>query len=313
MNYSQAGISNVALGRIGARGQIVDVNENSPNAVKVLAVWDAVFQEVLSERDWRFAKTRAVLPLMNGASFTAALAGSLLTVTAVVSGTLAIGQNVNGPGVPVGTQIVGFGTGTGGTGTYTVNTTSPPFAMPTGMTSGAAPLYGYLYAWALPSDLLRFVRPHKQPLDRWGWCWSFGPEGTGWYLATDRPLVPDGFKYVIEAIQTGIGADGNPTYQQCVLMNYNGSLGPVNINYIRLITDYTQLMPGFVNCLTWRLAMELAINITEDDRKFEGCREQYRESLNSAEAQNECLDLVAYDEQGSISWEAAGRYTWRHW
>ena len=56
MNYSQAGISNLALGRIGARGQIVSVNDGTPNAVKVLAIWDAIFQEVLSERDWKFAR-----------------------------------------------------------------------------------------------------------------------------------------------------------------------------------------------------------------------------------------------------------------
>ena len=88
MNYSQASISNLALGRIGARGQIVDINENSANAVKCLNVWDAVFAEVLSERDWKFAKTRVQLQL-----------------------------------------------------------------------SPVTPLYTFRYAWALPQDFLRFVRP----------------------------------------------------------------------------------------------------------------------------------------------------------
>ena len=61
MQYSQASISNLALGRIGARGQITDINEGTPNSVKILAVWDSIFQETLSERDWRFAKTRVEL------------------------------------------------------------------------------------------------------------------------------------------------------------------------------------------------------------------------------------------------------------
>jgi hypothetical protein len=78
------------------------------------------------------------------------------------------------------------------------------------------------------------------------------------------------------------------------------------INYIRLITDYTQLMPGFVNCLAWRLAAELSVGITEDKQKFQGANEMYRDSLNSAEAQNECMDFME-DETGSESWERAGR------
>ena len=49
-------------------------------------------------------------------------AGTVLNVTAVASGTLFIGQRISGSGVTSGTSITGFGTGSGGTGTYTVNT-----------------------------------------------------------------------------------------------------------------------------------------------------------------------------------------------
>ena len=49
-------------------------------------------------------------------------AGTVLNVTAVTSGTLFIGQRITGSGVTSGTIITGFGTGSGGTGTYTVNT-----------------------------------------------------------------------------------------------------------------------------------------------------------------------------------------------
>jgi hypothetical protein len=45
-----------------------------------------------------------------------------LTVTSVTSGTLAIGQDVGGPGVAPDTKIVSLGTGTGGTGTYVLST-----------------------------------------------------------------------------------------------------------------------------------------------------------------------------------------------
>jgi hypothetical protein len=227
MNYSQSSISNLSLGRIGARGQITDINEGSPNAVKILAVWDHIFQETLSERDWRFAKIRVEL-----------------------------------------------------------------------QESPIRPLYAYKHAWAMPSDFLRFVRPHKHPSERNHSGWLWGPEGWGWYHHDDPPFWPTGHPYVIETLPV----DGN----KYVLTNYGGQHGPAKINYIRLISDYTQLMPGFVNCLAWRLAAELAVGVTEDKAKFQGANEMYRDSLNSAEAQNESMD---YDESesGNNSWANAGR------
>lgn len=239
MNYSQTGIANLALNRVGARGTITDVNQSSPNAQKVLAVWDYVFQEVLSERDWKFAKTRVNLSLL--------------------------------------TEV---------------------------------PLYGYSSAWALPADFLRFVRPHKRPPDRNLYMWLWGPEGYGWYNRADPPFWPCGFPYVVETIQTGTTAADLPSYTQCVLTDYAGCTGDVNanakINYIQIITDYSKLMPGFVNCLAYRLAAEIAISITEDDRKFQAMSSLYRDTLNSAEAQNESMDFQE-NETGSETWERAGR------
>lgn len=245
MNYSQVGITNLALGRLGARNLITDINEPSPNAVRALAVWDSTFAEVLSERDWRFAKTRTVLQL-----------------------------------------------------------------------SPWQPLYGYRHAWALPADLLRFVRPVKNGRGRRGFEWLWGPEGEGFYHRRDTPFWPADRPYVIETMNTGAWASWvngappdplpPPPTGRFALCDYGGFFGPAKICYIQLISDYTQLMPGFVNALTNRLAQELAIPVTEDKAKFQAAAEWYRESLNSAEAQNECLDY-SEDEAGSDSWERAGR------
>lgn len=49
-------------------------------------------------------------------------AGTILNVTAVTAGTVQIGQVISGVGITAGTKIVGLGTGTGATGTYTVDT-----------------------------------------------------------------------------------------------------------------------------------------------------------------------------------------------
>jgi len=52
---------------------------------------------------------------------TASISGTTMTVTAVTSGTLKIGQTIEGSGVTDGTIITAFGTGSGGAGTYTVS------------------------------------------------------------------------------------------------------------------------------------------------------------------------------------------------
>lgn len=56
-----------------------------------------------------------------GAVVTGSISGTTLTVSGVTSGTLYVGQTVQGSGVTSGTIITALGTGTGGTGTYTVN------------------------------------------------------------------------------------------------------------------------------------------------------------------------------------------------
>lgn len=55
------------------------------------------------------------------AAFTGSVSGQTLNVSAVASGTLAVGQFVFGPGIPDFTIIAALGSGTGGAGTYTLN------------------------------------------------------------------------------------------------------------------------------------------------------------------------------------------------
>ncbi len=56
------------------------------------------------------------------AVFTASISSTTMTVTAVTSGTIKIGQALTSSGsISTGTRITAFGTGTGGAGTYTVD------------------------------------------------------------------------------------------------------------------------------------------------------------------------------------------------
>ena len=56
-----------------------------------------------------------------GAIITAAISGTTLTVATVTSGTLYVGQTIQGTGITAQTIITALGTGSGGAGTYTVN------------------------------------------------------------------------------------------------------------------------------------------------------------------------------------------------
>jgi hypothetical protein len=58
-----------------------------------------------------------------GVVVTGAISGTTLTVSAVTSGELTVGMEITGTGVTPGTKITALGTGTGGTGTYTVSPT----------------------------------------------------------------------------------------------------------------------------------------------------------------------------------------------
>ena len=58
------------------------------------------------------------------ATFTASITGTVMTVTAVASGTIAVGQKVIVSGIAYGTSISSFGTGSGGTGTYNLSITN---------------------------------------------------------------------------------------------------------------------------------------------------------------------------------------------
>jgi len=57
----------------------------------------------------------------SAATFTGSISGTTLTVTSVLSGTIAVGQAIFGQGMDQNTVITALGTGSGGVGTYTVS------------------------------------------------------------------------------------------------------------------------------------------------------------------------------------------------
>jgi hypothetical protein len=58
---------------------------------------------------------------LDDARFTGSISGTTLTVSSMAFGSVVVGQTISGTGVTGGTKITAYGTGVGGTGTYTVS------------------------------------------------------------------------------------------------------------------------------------------------------------------------------------------------
>ena len=97
--------------------------ENRVNNVFVLdRIRDRTFELTVSGNDVPdFAAPAGSFASNNTATFTGAIDGTELTVSAVASGTLSQGMVIRGTNIVPGTTIVDTGTANGGIGTYTVN------------------------------------------------------------------------------------------------------------------------------------------------------------------------------------------------
>jgi hypothetical protein len=124
------GSADLRLGRDAANRL---AQRNGTNA-QILAVYSSYSSATDFERGkfaWEQRGSDAVV--------TGSVSGTTLTVTAVSSGALAVGQILTGTNVLTGTRITALGTGSGGTGTYTVSQSHTATGLQT-ITAGAAVL-----------------------------------------------------------------------------------------------------------------------------------------------------------------------------
>jgi hypothetical protein len=94
------------VGQLNTTTGIVGITDNGVNAYIV----DGTYRYT-----WRISTP-------SSAVFTGSTSGTTLTVTAMTNGTIAIDQSLFGVGVTQETVITALGTGSGGVGTYTINT-----------------------------------------------------------------------------------------------------------------------------------------------------------------------------------------------
>ena len=109
-------ISSVSSGTIAIGQQVLGVGVANETIITGGSgtSWTVNISQTVASKSMSSAAAAAV--------FTGAITGTTLTVASVASGTLYLGQTVQGAGVTANTMITAFGTGTGGAGTYTVST-----------------------------------------------------------------------------------------------------------------------------------------------------------------------------------------------
>lgn len=129
----------------------------------------------------------------SGAFVTGSISSTTLTVTAVTNGTLAVGQIISGANVSAGTYITALGSGSGGTGTYTVNNSQ---------TSASAAISAYTggtYYVALDGG--RWKRAHENELTTYDWGahhdgtddWNYVQNGLNWCGAGKKLVAAANF------------------------------------------------------------------------------------------------------------------------
>lgn len=88
---------------------------------------------------------------------TASFATNVMTVTAVTSGTVKVGDTVVSASVAAGTTVTALGTGTGGTGTYTLSTSPGTIAAQAATTSSYEETKWYAGSAASANELVKIT------------------------------------------------------------------------------------------------------------------------------------------------------------
>jgi hypothetical protein len=173
----------------------------------------------------------------SGATFTASISGGIMDVSFVASGTISLNNLVGGSGVAAGTSVVGFGTGSGGTGTYTVNVPQTLTSRTmTASTGGVVLVPRSIYVAVYGGDVNAVARAiwTKKSLgcdyngsttvtvtDSEGYAIPYPTYAVKFQVATPTPLL---FAVSMQA-NAQVPSDGAQRVQNAILAAFNGDDG----------------------------------------------------------------------------------------
>ena len=136
----------------------------------------------------------------------------VLTVTAVASGQIVVGQEITGTGIPAGTYIASLGTGKGYTGTYNLSTINTLTVSSGTITAPNVPSAAFSVTGAIAATTLTVSAVGSGQL-------RIGQEITGTGVAENT---------VITAFGTGVGGTGTYTVSQSQTVSSTTLTGPTN-------------------------------------------------------------------------------------
>lgn len=118
---SLCAVNNSLLGRIAGTWGCVTagVSQILVSSSTAAPVWSNVLPDTFFGTGRPWLDVKAGIP--NATTFTGAISGTTLTVSAPSASVIGPGMTITGTGVTAGTVILANGSGTGGAGTYTVN------------------------------------------------------------------------------------------------------------------------------------------------------------------------------------------------
>jgi hypothetical protein len=154
----------------------------------------------------------------NQAIVTASISGTTMTVTAVSSGTIVVGNLIHGTNVEPYTRVTAFGTGTGGLGTYTVSVSQTV----TSTTVSVNEAYGNTIIRITNTDLTENTGQPTGVLQFFTSDSSSPTEGVGAYVAAmSESATPDTALVFGTRDNAGGGVDANERMR----LDSSGNLG----------------------------------------------------------------------------------------
>ncbi len=330
MAYSQLGIINLALYRLGVR-KLSSLTDGTPQQIQAVDVWDYIRDEVLEMREWRFAKTRTKLarspisPIYTynfayiiPADYIKMANGSILDPPIYPISYLeykfetiqlpeGLEKITNGAFAADSDWTKGIGwTISGGYALKAAGAVNTLSQVHTSMVS--VPIVGESYLLSFDVVSIEGGALMPQIGGAYGSPVSNARTHTQVIVAESvtsgiifRPMDPD-VVCTIDDVSLFKVAD-----RLCILSDYEDSeANPLYLTYIKRVTDVSKWSPSFINAFAWRLAKEIAINRTESPNKIQMCDSEYEKALLRADEATQDQDSQE-DDYGSDSWETAGR------
>jgi hypothetical protein len=191
---------------------------------------------------WNDSPLRQHPQSVNNTMFNGTISGTTLTVTEMISGVVTLGDVISGSGVTANTIIVALGTGTGGLGTYTLDTSQTVINTTTISTNG------YLYNQEIGVD--DDVYPMNSYISSSDFDIADGEEFT-----LIKRIIPD-----VEFTGSNIAANANPAVTFTMRpRNFPGSAygtSPAKDVITTNVTNYTDQV--FMRARARQMAMEIS-------------------------------------------------------